>query len=142
MASSNLRDLHSMGRRAVFMVNSIPITLLTGLILGLLAGMGVGGGSLLILWLTFIQQMDYDASRTVNLLFFLPAGIIASWFNRKQGALQYNKILPAILAGILSAALFSILRRKVDTEGLKTLFGILLLITGIRELLYRPRKDK
>lgn len=124
------------------MVNSIPITLLAGLILGLLAGMGVGGGSLLILWLTLIQQMDYDASRTVNLLFFLPAGIIASWFNRKQGALQYNKILPAILAGILSAALFSILRRKVDTEGLKTLFGILLLITGIRELLYRPRKDK
>lgn len=124
------------------MVESIPITLLAGLLLGALAGMGVGGGSLLILWLTLVLQMDYDAARTVNLIFFLPSALIASWFNRKQGTLQYKYILPAVLAGAAGAALFSRLRSKIDIEGIKTLFGILLLLTGVRELLYRPRKAK
>ena len=124
------------------MVESIPVTLLAGLLLGALAGMGVGGGSLLILWLTLVLQMDYDAARTVNLLFFLPSALIASWFNRKQGSLQYNKVLPAIFAGAVSAALFSLLRRRIDTAGIKTLFGILLLFTGVRELFYRPRKAR
>ena len=124
------------------MLESIPITVLAGLILGALAGMGVGGGSLLILWLTLVIQMDYEAARTVNLLFFLPTALIASWFHRKEGTLHYNKVLPAILAGAVSAALFSLLRSRIDTQGLKTLFGLLLLIIGVRELFYRPRKAK
>lgn len=124
------------------MLESIPVTIAVGILLGGLAGMGVGGGSLLILWLTVVTGMEHTAARTVNLLFFLPSALISSLFRWKQGTLQYRRVLPAVLTGIAAAALFSFLSYHIQVQNLKKLFGILLLITGLRELFYRPRKAK
>ena len=52
---------------------------------GFLSGLGVGGGSLLMLWLTTVIHMDYAVAKTVNLLFFLPTALIATLFHKKQG---------------------------------------------------------
>ena len=121
------------------MLESVPVSLLVGCALGFLAGLGVGGGSLLILWLTLVIGMEQPVARTVNLLFFIPSAIISSLFRRKQGTLNIQKILPAILSGCISAALFSLLCRQLDTGILQKIFGGLLLITGVRELLYKPK---
>ena len=107
--------------------------------LGFLSGLGTGGGSLLILWLTLVQGMDPRQARSVNLLFFLPGAILATLLRRREGV-PFRKIVPAILTGCLSAALFSLL--QVDTALLQKLFGALLLAAGARELLYRPREKK
>ena len=45
------------------MLESFPIALLVGAILGFLSGLGVGGGSLLILWLTLVLDMCSRSSR-------------------------------------------------------------------------------
>lgn len=111
-------------------------------ILGFLAGLGVGGGSLLMLWLTVIVGMEYPQARVINLLFFLPSALIATLFHRKQGRLNFKKILPAILLGCAAAALFSFIGNRINTDLLKKCFGGLLLLTGVRELFYRPRKAK
>ena len=118
------------------------ITFPVSAILGFLAGLGVGGGSLLILWLTMVVGMDYADARTINLLFFLPSAVIATLFNRKQGRVEIKKILPAIVCGCIAAALFATIGAKIDTRIIKKLFGGLLLFTGLRELFYRPRKAK
>ena len=123
------------------MLNSLPIMLAVGAILGFLSGLGVGGGSLLMLWLTLVLGLDHSIARNINLLFFLPAAAIASFFRWKQGALDIKKVLPAVIAGCISAGLFAWLSRHTDIEVIKKLFGLLLLITGLRELFYR-RKAK
>ncbi|MBQ8880617.1 MAG: sulfite exporter TauE/SafE family protein [Oscillospiraceae bacterium] len=109
------------------------------IVLGFLAGLGVGGGSLLMLWLTTVVNMDYAVARTVNLLFFLPTALIATLFHRKQGSLQYRKVLPAIIGACIAAAVFSYIGKHTDTGLLKKLFGGILILTGLRELFYRPR---
>ena len=124
------------------MVNSLPVILIVGTALGFLSGLGVGGGSLLMLWLTIITGLNHEIARTINLLFFLPTAAIASVFRWKQGALDLKKILPAILAGCISAGIFSWLSKEIDITIIKKLFGGLLLITGLRELFYRERKPK
>ncbi len=111
-------------------------------ILGFLAGLGVGGGSLLMLWLTLVVEMPYETARTINLLFFLPSAIIATCFRQSQGSLPLKKLQKPILAGVVFAAALSIVGRYLDTTLLKKLFGGLLLFTGLRELFYRPRKAK
>ena len=124
------------------MLESMPVSIAAGAVLGFLAGLGIGGGSLLILWLTLILQMDYAVAGTVNLMFFIPSAIITSLFRFKQGKLDIKRILPALAAGCVGAALLTFLGNRIDETILRKPFGILLLLTGVRELFYRPRKDK
>ena len=124
------------------MLSSFPIAILVGVGLGYLAGLGVGGGSLLILWLTLVLDISSQTARLINLMFFITAAGAVSIFRWKQGKLQLRKILPAIIAGSISAGIFSFVRMYLDAQLLRKLFGFLLLFTGIRELLYRPRNCK
>lgn len=124
------------------MLNELYIMILVGVLLGFLSGIGVGGGSLLMLWLTLVLQLEHIAARNINLLFFIPSALIASAFRWKQGALDIKKILPAIAAGCICAALFSWVSAHLDITLLRKLFGVLLLATGVRELFYRPRNAK
>ena len=50
--------------------------------------------------------------------------------------------MPAVWAGTGFAALFSFVSGMLDILHLQKLFGVLLLATGLKELLYRPRKAK
>lgn len=121
------------------MLESLPVILIVGTLLGFLTGLGVGGGSLLILWLTVILGMEPMTARGINLLFFLPSAIIACCFRWQQGMIPWKKILPAIIAGGSAAAFFSWLSGYLDIELLKKLFGGLLIITGLRELFYKGK---
>ena len=124
------------------MLNAFPVAVTTGLVLGYLAGLGVGGGSLLILWLTLVLNMDHATARAINLMFFIVGAGAVSIFRWKKGQLNLKKILPAIAAGCVAAGIFSWIRKYVDVSAIRKLFGVLLLFTGMRELLYRPRKAK
>lgn len=121
------------------MLDSFPVLVAIGTVLGFLTGLGVGGGSLLILWLTMVLHMEQQAARGMNLLFFLPSAIIACFFRLKQGCIQIRTILPAVISGSISAALFSWISTGIDTGLLKKLFGILLLLTSLREVFYKPK---
>lgn len=121
------------------MLSSFPVSLVVGTVLGFLTGLGVGGGSLLILWLTLALELPQQAARGINLLFFLPSALISCLFRWKQGAVRFRAIFPAVLAGCAAAAAFSFLGVRMDLALLKKLFGGLLIATGIRELTYRPK---
>lgn len=124
------------------MVDTFPTILVVGTVLGFLAGLGIGGGSLLILWLTMILGIPQETARSINLLFFLPAAIIVSAHRIKHGSVHVRSILPGIIAGCVCAGLFTLLGTVLDPQLLKKPFGLLLLFTGLRELFYRPRKAK
>lgn len=122
------------------MLESLPVILLVGTVLGFLSGLGIGGGSLLILWLTFVLGMDHETARGINLLFFVPSAVVACWVRWRQGMLKWKCVLPAVVTGCLAAGICSWLSGQMDLTLLKKLFGGLLVVTGLRELFYRPRK--
>ena len=124
------------------MLTSFPVCVIVGSLLGFLTGMGVGGGSLLILWLTLVLTLDQPAARGINLLFFLPASAICCVFRLRQGKLKLRECLPAIVSGCIAAVLGSLAAASMNTELLRKPFGILLLITGLRELLYSPHRRR
>ena len=124
------------------MLTSFPICVLIGSALGFLTGMGVGGGSLLILWLTLALGFDQTTARGINLLFFLPSSAICCFFRLRQGRLNLKKCLPAIVSGCTAALLGSLMAAWMNTELLRKPFGSLLLLTGLRELTYRPHRRR
>lgn len=118
------------------------ISVIVGIVLGFLSGLGIGGGSLLILWLTLVQNFSPTAARSVNLLFFIPSALIAGYFRWRQGAIPFRQILPAMVSGCLSAVAFSFLGANIHTKMLKKLFGGLLIATGLREIFYKPKEKR
>ena len=124
------------------MLESFPVALTVATALAFLAAIGVGGGSLLMLWLTLILGYTHPAARLTNLLFFLPCALISSLFRWKQGMLDIKKIFPAVVAGCIAAAAGSYCSTALDLSLLKKLFGGLLILTGIRELMYKSKKKE
>lgn len=124
------------------MLESLPVMITIGTLLGFLSGLGIGGGSLLIIWLSTVLDKDPFIARSINLMFFIPSAIIACILRRKKEQLNLNTALPGILSGCVFALLGYWISTKLDVELLKKLFGAILLFVGAKELLYRPRNAR
>ena len=124
------------------MLETFPVALVVGTVLGFLSGLGIGGGSLLILWLTIVLHMEPQLARGINLLFFIPSALVSCALRIHQGNLKIKPLLPAIFAGCIAAVLFSWISTMIRVDVLKKLFGIILLAVGVRELSYRPRNAR
>lgn len=120
----------------------VLITILVAALLGFLSGLGTGGGSLLILWLTGIAGFSQSDARIINLLFFVPSALIATFFHEKSRKLPWGIILCAAGSGCLCAGIASYLTTLWEPDALRPLFGVFLILAGIREVFYRPRNAK
>ena len=113
---------------------------LIGTLLGFLSGLGIGGGSLLMLWLTLIAGTPQSEARVMNLMFFIPCALVATIFRWRQSKPDWPLTLWAVAGGLAGALAGNLLQSTLDLELLKKGLGILFLIFGARELLYRERK--
>ena len=68
------------------------IAILAGFGSAVLASMGMGGGSILILYLTLIAGVPQREAQGVNLLFFLPIGAAALWLHWRQGRVDKTAV--------------------------------------------------
>lgn len=118
------------------------LALTAGAVTGVLSAFGIGGGSLLLIYLTAFAGLDQHAAQGINLLYFLPAAAAALPAHKKNGLLEGAVLLPAILAGLVAAAGACLLSNHLDTHLLRKLFGCFLLYVGLRELLHRENKNK
>lgn len=115
---------------------------IAGLVCGVLSGLGIGGGTLLMVWMTAVDGLAQRQAQGINLLYFLPTALCALIFHAKNRLLRWRIIVPAVLVGCLTAALAAWLATSMDTGLLRKLFGGFLLLVGIKELFHRDRKDK
>ena len=110
------------------------LPLLAGTATGVLSGFGVGGGSLLLVWLTAFAGLPQDQAQGINLLYFLPAAGAALPAHAKNGYLEKSALLPAILCGLACAGLGAWAATGLDGGLLRRCFGGFLLVVGLREL--------
>ena len=107
---------------------------LIGLATGIISGFGVGGGSLLVLYLTAFANISQYEAGGVNLMYFLgcaPAALIGHIRNR---AIEWRAVVWCGLAGVCSAIPAAMAAAAFDTRLLHRLFGIILLYIGTKEL--------
>ncbi len=117
---------------------SFLIALLAGTATGVLSGFGVGGGTLLLLYLTAFAGMEQQLAQGINLVYFLPAAAAALPAHFKNGYVDRAAALPAILAGLASAGLCAWAASGLDTDLLRRCFGGFLVVIGLRELFRKP----
>ena len=118
------------------------VAVLAGLICGVLSGFGIGGGSLLMVWMTAVLSMEQRAAQGINLLYFLPCAVCALIFHIKNRQLVWRAVWPAALAGSVCAVGGALLAQSVDTGVLRKLFGGFLILVGLSEIFLKGLKKQ
>lgn len=110
------------------------LPLLAGAAAGILSGFGIGGGTLLLIWLTAFAGVPQNLAQGVNLLYFLPTAATALPAHIKNGYIDGKTVWPAALAGLAGTALAAWLATGLEVDLLRRCFGGFLLVVGLREL--------
>lgn len=110
------------------------IEFLVGLSAGVLSGCGVGGGTLLLLYLTAVAGMPPATAAGVNLLYFLCCSPTALVGHIRHRMVNGRVFVLAAVVGVLAAVAAAYGRTFLPTDWLRRGFGVLLLYIGIKSL--------
>ena len=128
---------HCGGEDVVCMIEAV-----VGLLTGVIASMGLGGGFILVVWLTVFAEVEQKAAQGINLLFFLPIAFISLIIHIKNGLVNKTLVKKLALGGILGAVIGTFGAMWIDNSLLRKLFAVFLLVFGLKELFSRnPEKN-
>lgn len=113
------------------------LPLIVGAATGVLSGFGVGGGTLLLVYMTAFAGVEQRLAQGINLLYFLPAGLLALPAHLKNGYIEKPALLPAVGAGLVCAALSAWAATTIEVGLLRKCFGAFLIAVGLMELFER-----
>ena len=111
-------------------------------ITGILASLGLGGGMILILYLTLFNGTNQLEAQGVNLIFFLPIAALSLIFHTKNKLVEWKKVLPSLITGCIFALAFSLIEISINTDLLSRLFGGFITLTGAYMLFKKYKKRK
>ena len=113
--------------------------ILFGIISGIVTGMGMGGGTVLILLLSLFMNLEQHIAQATNLVFFIPTALSAIIINIKQNNVDKKLALQVSILGIIGAIVGAIVSEQMSSENLKRYFAIFILIIALHEIyvLYR-----
>ena len=128
-----------MGRRTP--VNAMNITaLLAGLFSGIIASMGMGGGAVLLIYLTVFTSTKQLAAQGINLIFFIPIGILSLIIYTLKKQIEWRICLPIAAVGVLGAFAGIYISGVISGDMLGKIFGIFLCFFGLKEIFTKDKK--
>jgi uncharacterized membrane protein YfcA len=145
MATENFCVVHDLGRRTHFYeVTEVDMLwkILAAFGSGTLGAMGMGGGGILVIFLTLALSMPQLKAQGVNLLFFLPCAVISLIINGARGLVDWRTAGWIVLGGIPTAFLGIWLAGKIDMKWLAWLFATFLIIVGVKELFSKAKQQE
>lgn len=118
------------------------LDVLIGFLTGIVSGFGVGGGSLLVLYLTVFGGVDQYTAGGVNLFYFTgcaPAALVSHIRNKR---IVWRAVWLCLVTGIPLSVLAALLSSHLDVSLLRKGFGFVLLYIGIKEILSKKKTAK
>ena len=104
-----------------------------------LAGMGIGGGGLLVIWLVLVREMPSQSAQAVNLVFFVVSAVCALPIHLKRRSLDAHRILFLTASAIPGVWVGCQLASVLPETAARRCFGYFLLLSGIMQA-YRQIK--
>ena len=115
------------------------MNILIGFLTGIAASMGLGGGFILIIWLTLFGGLSQTDAQGVNLLFFLPVALFSVIIHARNKLIEWKIVPLAVLVGIIGAAIGSLLSFTLTDNTLRTLFALLIIPVSLREIFHKKK---
>lgn len=114
--------------------------LLAGLFSGIIGGMGLGGGAVLIIYLSVFKDVEQLKAQGINLLFFIPIALVAVIIYALKKQIKWKLTIPIAIGGILGAAGGFFLTDIIGGNITAKLFGGFLILLGIKEIFSKQSK--
>ena len=105
-----------------------------GILSGIVAALGMGGGTILILLLGIFTSIEQHFIQGTNLVVFIPTSIVAIIVNLKNKNIYLKSAIIISIFGILGAIIGANISINMDVKILKKAFGIFLAIIAIHEI--------
>ena len=105
-----------------------------GFISGNFTGLGMGGGTILILLLSLFMQLDQHVAQATNLIFFIPTSIASILTNIQQKNIDFKLAKTILIFGIIGTIIGAIISQKISSNVLKKNFAIFILIIALHEI--------
>ena len=99
--------------------------------------MGMGGGGILLIFLTAIYNFPRLAAQGINLFYFIPIGIVSLFLHSKNRLVEWKYVISLSLFGIIGSTVGVYLSGNIPSDLLSKVFGVFLVILGIKELVYK-----
>ncbi len=115
--------------------------LLAGLFSGIIGGMGLGGGAVLIIYLTVFKNTEQLQAQGINLLFFIPIATLAVIIYAFKKQIKWRVTLPLALGGIVGAIGGFFLTDIIGGNFTAKLFGGFLILLGVKELFFNSKNS-
>ncbi|HEX2938294.1 MAG TPA: sulfite exporter TauE/SafE family protein [Ruminiclostridium sp.] len=112
-----------------------------GFLAGFIGSLGLGGGGVLVMFLTVFMSVGQLKAQGINLLFFIPIGVFSLIMHSKKKLVEWKIALPAVIFGLIGAALGCFIAGYLGAYTMRKIFGVMLLVLGIWEL-FAPHKGK
>ena len=103
--------------------------------------MGLGGGGILVIYLTLALGLPQLEAQGINLLFFLPCAAISLVINGLRGLIDWKRALWIAMGGLPAALLGIWIAGMVDTKWLGWIFAAFLVAVGARELFGKGKQE-
>lgn len=117
------------------------ITVISSFISGLLCSMGFGGGSVLIIFLTSFMNISQKQAQGINLFFFIPCAIYSILIYKNKKLINTALLKSFITCGLIGVLIGYTIISFIHTDFLTNLFGVFLIVMGIRDLLSKKQKE-
>lgn len=117
------------------------IEIVIGVISGIVGGLGMGGGTILILFLSLFLDVEQHVAQATNIIFFVPTAISAIVVNLKNKNIDLNIAIPICLWGILGAFIGACISMRMNVNILRKCFGGFLIFIAIYQI-YEYIKEK
>ena len=108
---------------------------------GIFASMGVGGGMILIIYLTVFSGINQLTAQGINLIYFLPIAALSVILHTKNKLVEWKKIIPSLITGTVFAAAGALAAEFLGSDILRKIYGFFILAVGIKELFSRCKKN-
>ena len=102
--------------------------------------MGMGGGAVLLIYLTVFTGVEQLKAQGMNLMFFIPIGILSLIIYTLKKQIEWRRVLPIAAFGIVGAFFGIYLSGLIGSDLLSKIFGGFLCIIGIKEIFTKDKK--
>lgn len=106
-----------------------------GAVTGIISGFGVGGGTLLVLYLTLFGKESQLTAQGINLIYFIPCAVLALISHIKNRQVDFRAWLISGSFGTFSALVSAYVATRLDTTLLCRIFGGFLTLAGVWEII-------